>query len=196
VVEVPSQLKNPGTRLIGKLRDFFVKQYHALLQIRDHPSAIAGGVAIGIFFGFVFVPMKTALAVLTAWAFRASKVAALIAVTAHDILLPLAPILLRWEYDIGFWLLHHRLPQKIKMERHHFRPEQLLDSDFYKNWWQFWWRWFHDNLNMKFFLHVILPMLIGSATIAVPVAAIFYVLTLRIAKRAQAAHLEKEARNA
>ncbi len=173
------------------MRDWIVKQYHALLQIRDHPHAIAGGVAVGIFFGFAFVPMKTAFSILGAWLLRCSKMAAVIAVTAHDILFPVWPFILRWEYDIGFWILHHQWPEKIHIDKHHFRPEQLFAGETYRVWFRTLWLWIHDKTAMKIFAHIIGPMLIGSVIIGVPVAAVCYAITFQVAKRAQAARLEK-----
>ncbi|HWC58262.1 MAG TPA: DUF2062 domain-containing protein [Verrucomicrobiae bacterium] len=180
-------MKIPGSKLIGKVRDFIVKQYRALLQIRDKPHAIAGGVAVGIFFGFAFVPMKTAFSLLTAWLLRVSKIAAVIAVTAHDILLPVWPFFLRWEYIIGYCALHGQKPPPLRWERHQFRPEKLLVRDTYWHWW----RAIHDNLNVSFFAHIIGPMVVGSVIVGLPSAAIFYVVVLRIAKRAQAQNVEK-----
>ena len=84
-----------------------------LLAIRDTPEAIAGGVAIGIFFGFIpIVGLKTISAIFLAWLTRSNILAAVIAGAFHDIFLPLMPVIYRWEYDVGFWLLHnpHRWP--------------------------------------------------------------------------------------
>ena len=92
-----------------------------LVQLHDTPHAIAGGVAIGIFVGFLppFLPVKTLLSIFFAWIFRCSKVAAAIAVTGHDLLLPVWPLILRWEYVIGFWLLHHQMPPKLRLGHYH-----------------------------------------------------------------------------
>mgnify|MGYP001346057995 CR=1 FL=1 len=89
-----------------------------LLAIRDTPEAIAGGVAIGIFFGFTpLFGLKIALTILFAWLTRSNIIAAVIASAAHDILLPLMPVIMRWEYEVGFWLLSHphRLPPSLTM---------------------------------------------------------------------------------
>src|ERR1044071_4671354 len=77
-----------------------------LLAIRDTPNAIAGGVAIGIFFGFTpLLGLKTLLSIFFAWLTRSNIIAAVIAVTLHDVALPFMPVLFRWEYDIGYWIL-------------------------------------------------------------------------------------------
>src|SRR5512147_1520907 len=85
-----------------------------LLAIRDTPAAIAGGIAIGIFFGFTpLFGLKTLSAILFAWLTRCNIVAAAIAASLHDLLLPFMPFIYRWEYDLGYWLLHHEWPQRL-----------------------------------------------------------------------------------
>ena len=45
------------------MRDWFKRHSLKLLAIRDTPNAIAGGIAIGFFFGFTpFIGLKTLLA--------------------------------------------------------------------------------------------------------------------------------------
>src|SRR6266436_6614434 len=89
-----------------------------LLAIRDTPEAIAGGVAIGIFFGFTpLFGLKTLGAILFAWLTRSNILAAVIACTLHDVLWPFMPVIYRGEYDIGYWLLsqpHHWPPHMHK----------------------------------------------------------------------------------
>src|SRR5881409_2973801 len=88
------------------LRKWFNEHSLKLLAIRDTPNAIAGGVAIGIFFGFTpLVGLKTLLSIFVAWLTRCNILAAAIAVTLHDVALPFMPVLFRWEYNIGYWLL-------------------------------------------------------------------------------------------
>lgn len=99
-------------------------QIERLKQIRDAPRAVAGGVAIGIFLGFTpLFGLKTLLSILFAWMFRCSKVAAAIAVSFHDILTPVWPMVLRWEYDVGFWILSypHHFPQKFRVADTHIK---------------------------------------------------------------------------
>src|SRR5579859_3851323 len=79
-----------------------------LLAIRDTPEAIAGGVAIGIFFGFTpLFGLKTVSAILLAWLTGSNILAAVIAGAMHDLIIPLMPAVYLWEYDIGYWLLSH-----------------------------------------------------------------------------------------
>jgi uncharacterized protein (DUF2062 family) len=61
-------------------RRWFHEHSLKLLAIRDTPEAIAGGVAIGIFFGFVpIVGLKTVSAIFFAWLTRSNILAAVIA---------------------------------------------------------------------------------------------------------------------
>src|SRR5436190_11353010 len=79
-----------------------------VLAIRDTPEAIAGGVAIGIFFSLTpLFGLKTLLTIIVAWLTRSNVVAAFLASAAHNIALPLMPLLYRGEYDLGYWLLTH-----------------------------------------------------------------------------------------
>jgi len=75
-------------------------QWNTLKGLEDSPRAVAVGVAAGIFFGFTpLVGLKTLLAIGVAWLLHGNRLAAAVAVTLHDIVLPLMPVLLRWEYD-------------------------------------------------------------------------------------------------
>src|SRR5258708_16510194 len=86
------------------LREHWLK----LLAIRDTPEAIAGGVAIGIFFGFTpLFGLKTLSAMFFAWLTRSNIIAAMVAGALHDVILPFMPVIYRWEYDLGGVLLSH-----------------------------------------------------------------------------------------
>jgi hypothetical protein len=146
---------------------YYIRRWKGnLTQIRDTPHAIAGGVAIGFVFGFTpLLGFKTLLAVLIAWIFRCSKLSAALAVTFHDILLPIWPFMLRWQFQIGFLIISkpHRLPSKFSPK--HFNYENL-----------FTWK----------SLHVIWPTFIGSLVIATPIAFVLYFVVLEIVTRAHA----------
>ena len=146
----------------------FVKRYaERLKRIRAAPSAVAGGVALGMFWAFTpLVGLKTLLAVLCAWAFRWSKVSAALAVTFHDILTPVWPVFLRWEYQIGFWVLSHP---------HHF-PARLHEADVHI---RYWLRWST--------LEILWPTLVGSQVFAVPAALLSFWVVERLLRR----HFEK-----
>jgi uncharacterized protein (DUF2062 family) len=138
--------------------------WQRLLELRDTPHAIAGGVGIGVFYGFTpLFGIKTLLSLGTAWLARCSKLAAVITVSLHDVVAPLWPVLLRVEYQIGFWILSnpHHLPQKLKIH------DAKLSEMFH-------WAAFHK---------IGLPILIGSIVIAVPSALVCYAVAYWIARR-------------
>ena len=154
------------SRLSHSLAIQFLRLKQRLTRIRDTPHAIAGGVVIGLIFGFTpLFGFKTLIAVLIAWLLRCSKLSAALAVTFHDILLPIWPVILRWQFQIGFFLISrpHRLPPKFSPK--HFHYENLLS-----------WKT----------LHVLWPTFIGSIVLATPVSVIVYFLVLEIVKRANA----------
>jgi uncharacterized protein (DUF2062 family) len=137
-----------------------------LLAIRDTPEAIAGGVAIGIFIGFTpLIGLKTVLTILFAWLTRSNIVAAVIASAAHDILWPVMPVIFRWEYEVGFWLLSHP---------HHW-PPPLPRKGFELHTWR---NWTHLFTVGK-------PLLLGSVVCSAPVALLTYVFTQRLVARHQ-----------
>ena len=137
-----------------------------LLAIRDSPEAIAGGVAIGIFFGFVpLFGFKTLLAIFFAWLTRSNIVATVLAATAHEILFFMMPLIYLWEYDIGYWLLSnpHRWP--VSMLKMSWSPRE-------------WWTW--STLST-----VGPPLLLGSVVWAGPLALAGFFLMKSILSRHQ-----------
>src|ERR1041385_2007508 len=99
------------------LKRWFKEHSLKLLAIRDTPEAIAGGVAIGIFFGFTpLFGLKTLSAIFFAWLTRSNILAAVIAGTLHDLVLPFMPVIYRFEYQVGFWLLSqpHQWPPALR----------------------------------------------------------------------------------
>jgi uncharacterized protein (DUF2062 family) len=146
---------------------WFREKSRQLLQLKDTTHAIALGTAIGMFFGFVPLwGFKTLLALGVSRLVRANLLATAIAATLHDVALPLMPLLLRWEYDIGYWLLSHphELPPSLRLSHH--SPSV----------------WFHWST----FLTVGRPLLLGALIIAAPVAVATYYIMLLIVERARA----------
>ena len=140
-----------------------------LLAIRDTPNAIAGGLAIGIFFGFTpLVGMKTLLSIFFAWLTRSNIIAAVIAVTLHDVALPFMPVLFRWEYDIGYWILSdpHQWPPRLRELRWHARE------------WRSW----------TTFFSIGQPLLLGSVIVSTPVALLSFWVARRIVIRHHRKH--------
>jgi uncharacterized protein (DUF2062 family) len=143
---------------------WFRDKYEQLLRVKDAPRAIALGAAVGVFFGFIPLwGLKTLLAIGVARLLRGSLVAAAIAVTLHDVILPLVPLLLRWEYDIGYWLLHHphELPPHLHLHAH--SPAV----------------WFHWST----FFTVGRPLLLGALVIAAPSAVVTFYLVRTLLRR-------------
>lgn len=139
-----------------------------LLAIRDTPEAIAGGVAIGVLFGFSpLFGLKTLGAMLLAWLTRSNILAAVIAVTLHDLILPLMPFLYIWEYYLGYWVLNHEWPRREEPTSHiHLRLHELRD-------WS----------TLMHFGHTLTIDLVGSVLCGLPAAAIVYFVTKGIIVR-------------
>jgi len=137
-----------------------------LLAIRDTPQAIAGGVAIGIFFGFMPVfGLKTLSAIFFAWLTGSNILAAVIAGTLHDVILPFMPAIYLWEYDLGYWVLNHQWPP------HMHKPH---------------WEGFSWRMWTTFFKGVGKPMLVGGFIFAMPFAILSFFITRGIVTRHQA----------
>jgi uncharacterized protein (DUF2062 family) len=143
----------PQVGLWRRLQRWLRSHHMTLMTLPDTPHNIALGSAIGMFFGFTpLFTMKTLLAFLITWLFRANKTAAVITVTLHDVLLPLVPAMFFWQYKLGMWALYHRLPQ-----RPGFRRVSLGDF-----------------MEWTTFLTVGRPILVGSLFFAVPAALLVY----------------------
>ena len=139
-----------------------------VLAIRDTPNAIAGGVAIGLFFSLTpLFGFKTLLTMLFAWLTRSNLVAALIASAAHNLVWPFMPFLYRGEYDVGYWLMH---------SPHQF-PRGLIRTDWHGRKW----------LDWHFIYTVGKYALIGSLVCATPVGFATFLVTRRLV----AAHHQK-----
>ena len=141
----------PG--LWRRLLQWMRAHHMTLMTLPDTPHSIALGSAIGMFFGFTpLFGMKTLLSITLAWLLKSNKIAAVITVTLHDLLLPLVPAIFFWQYRLGMWALHGRLPQRAG-----FRRVPLSD---YMEW--------------TTFFTVGQPILIGSLFFAVPAAVLVY----------------------
>jgi uncharacterized protein (DUF2062 family) len=146
-----------------------------LLAIRDTPNAIAGGVAIGIYFSFApLFGIKTLSAIVLAWLTRSNIIAAVLAVTLHDVILPFMPVIYRWEYDIGYWLLS---------QPHHWPPPLHRVH----------WEGLSWHRLTSVFSGVGKPLLVGGCLCSAPVAALSFVLTRIFVARHQR---KKQAREA
>jgi uncharacterized protein (DUF2062 family) len=135
------------------LKRWLQAHHLTLMTLPDTPHSIALGSAIGMFFGFTpLFGMKTLLSILGAWLCKGNKIAAVITVTLHDLLLPVVPAMFFWQYKMGMWVLYGRVPQ-----RPGFRHVPLRD---YMEW--------------TTFLTVGRPLLVGSLFLALPAAVVVY----------------------
>ncbi len=120
-----------------------------------------------MFIGFTpLFGIKTLLSLGAAYLLRCNPIAAVIAVSLHDVVTPFWPVLLRIEYDLGFWVLSHPHHFPPKMETHHIHLAELMK-----------WTTFFD---------LGLPLLIGSLFLAAPAAALFYFVLLQILQAREA----------
>ena len=87
-------------------------------------------------------------------------VASVIGVSVHDLLLPIWPLILRWQFQIGFWLLSNP---------HHFAPK-LTRGDFK----------FSEIFQWDNFIDIGLPTAIGGVVIALPISVLSYLAVLAI----------------
>jgi uncharacterized protein (DUF2062 family) len=151
-----SQTTSDGDPRVSLWRRFkrWMRAHHmTIMTLPDTPHAIALGSAIGMFFGFTpLFGLKTLLSLALAWFLKGNKIAAFISVTLHDIIIPFWPAIFLWEYRMGMWTLHRRLP-----ERPGFRHVALRD---YMEW--------------TTFFTVGQPLLVGSLFLALPAAVVVY----------------------
>jgi|SRR5664279_2344664 len=169
--ENPGGEKAPRLTSWQRLKRWLQAHHLTLMTLPDTPHSIALGSAIGMFFGFTpLFGLKTILAFLTTWAFKANKTSAVITVQLHDILLPLVPAMFFWQYRLGMWALYHRMPQ-----RPGYRRVSLADF-----------------MEWTTFLTVGRPILIGSLFFALPAAVIVYFGLRAVLIRSNARRIEKE----
>jgi len=139
----------------------YVRKFHELLDAKDAPHSVAGGTSIGVFFGFLpIVGLKTLSAMGISLMTRCSVVASVVGVSLHDLFLPIWPLILRWQFQVGFWILSHP---------HHFAPP-LSKQDFH----------FSEILQLDNFVDIGLPLAVGGAVFATPISIITYGLVLFI----------------
>lgn len=157
--------------MFPKILQWFRSQIRRLSELRDRPHAVALGIASGTFFGFIpLFGFKTLLAMAAAKLSRGNVIAAAVAVTLHDVILPLAPVLLRWEYQLGSWLLHH--------PPHPAHPTAVAHQSVTM--------WFHWSTLFS----VGLPLIVGSVIIGAPFGIASYFLSLRMLERSAARKAE------
>lgn len=156
------------------LRRWFKEHSLKILAIRDTPRAIAGGVAIGVFFGFLPTPgIKTISTIFVAWLTGSNILAAVLASALHDIFIPVMPAIYLWEYKVGYWLLSSP----------HQWPPALHDMEWEGPVWHLW----------RKVLSMGKPLLAGGFVCSVPAGAITFWITQAIVSRHQVKRRAREA---
>jgi uncharacterized protein (DUF2062 family) len=145
--------------MLQRIIDHLCALWMRFMQQRDRPHAMAGGLSIGFFFGFIpTFGLKTVLTVGGALFMRCNVIAAIVGVTLHDLFFWTWPFLFRLEFQIGHWILSHPHAFAPKLVKADFRMSEIL-------------QWNH-------FIAVGLPLLVGSIVIALPLSLLMYVITL------------------
>ncbi len=159
--------------MFKKIAGYFQSLVSKLLNLHDAPHSLAGGVAIGMFMGFTpLFGLKTLLCIGAAYILRCNPIAAVIAVSLHDVVTPFWPVLLEIEYAIGARLLGF-----FDGVAH---PVSVTDFHL------------HDLMKWTTFSTVGMPMLVGSIFLSAPAAAITYGVMLPIFKRRERKRLERQ----
>lgn len=147
------------------------------MELPDRPHAVAMGVACGIAVGFTpLYGVKTLLAFALAFLFRGNRLAAVLVVNLHDVLLPFMPLIFIAQYRLGDWLMG---------KEHH-------ESTMVKLTWSNW----RESLSWTTFFNEGLPLLLGSLAFGIVAAPIAYYLTLKALQKAQARTARKRAAEA
>lgn len=148
-----------------------IRKFHELLDAKDAPHSVAGGTSIGVFFGFLPIfGLKTLGAMGISLMTRCSVVASVIGVSLHDIFLPIWPLILRYQFQVGFWILSNP---------HHFAPP-LRRDDFHLS----------EIFQWDSFVDIGLPLMVGGAVFATPISlasygTILFIMNRRAVRRRQ-----------
>jgi uncharacterized protein (DUF2062 family) len=155
-------------RSMSQAKRWLADHHMTLIAIADSPHSIALGSAIGIFFGFTpLASLKTLLSILAAWICRCNKIAAVIAVTVHDVLIFAMPAIYFAEYKLGCRILNR--PPRVRIHPWHFS--------------------IHDYLSLGSFSKFIWPALIGSMFLAIPSGLIGYLLVRMLVSRSRSSRV-------
>lgn len=157
--------------MFKKIAGHFRSLVSKLLNLRDAPHSLAGGVAIGMFMGFTpLFGLKILLSVGVAYLLRCNPIAAVIAVSLHDVVTPFWPVLLEFEYAIGARILgfFDGVAHPASVTEFHI----------------------HELMKWTTFFTIGLPMLLGSLFLSAPAAALSYAVMLPIFKKRERRRLE------
>ena len=159
--------------MLKRIAGYFRSLVSKLLNLHDAPHSLAGGVAIGMFMGFTpLFGLKTLLCIGAAYILRCNPIAAVIAVSLHDVVTPFWPVLLEIEYAIG-----SRIVGFFDGMVH---PSSVTEFHI------------HELMKWTTFLTIGLPMLIGSLFLSAPAAAISYAVMLPVFKKRERRRIERQ----
>ncbi|KPK00581.1 MAG: hypothetical protein AMJ60_00510 [Desulfobacterales bacterium SG8_35] len=153
--------------------------YLRFIRLKGHPSVLARGVAVGTFIGITpTIPFHTILALIFAFIFRGSKIAALLSTIVVSNPITLLPLYyLSWQ--IGNWLL----PGKHSWDDVSELINLVVSGSGYKE-------------TLEALSHVginSLTVLIGGGIVlALPFTIVFYCLSYKIFSSIQKKRLEKK----
>jgi uncharacterized protein (DUF2062 family) len=142
--------------MIRRMWNHFQDMTRRLLEEDGSPHQLAGGIAVGLFFGFTpLFGVKTLLCLGVTMAMGWNPFAAVVALCFWDLFAPIHPMMLMFQYEIGYWILArpHHLPPHLDVDALH-HPVELLHWTTY--------------------LHAGLPLLVGALVTALPVALLGY----------------------
>jgi hypothetical protein len=152
----PSSLKEERLSRVSRLKTYFNPQdfVNRIKHLNGDPHDVALGMAIGVFIGVTpTIPLHTALALLLAFVFRASKPAAMIGVWISN---PVTiPVFYLGSYKAGAFLLGISMPFDLKYD-------SIMEL-------------------AKVGLDATLAMLLGGVVIGIPPAVGAYYITKRLA---------------
>jgi hypothetical protein len=152
----PSSKKRERLPWVARLKRYFNPHdfVNRIKHLNGDPHDVALGMAIGVFIGVTpTIPLHTALALLLAFVFRASKPAAMIGVWISN---PLTiPVFYLGSYQVGAWMLGISMPFDLKYD-------SIMEL-------------------AKVGLDATLAMLLGGVVIGIPPAVASYYITKRLA---------------
>jgi len=170
--------------MIHKPIRWIKKKFTTVMELRDDKTSVAAGIAIGFFWGFTpLLGLKTILAFLTAWATRKNKIAAVAAVSAHDLFLPIYPFYLDLSYRVGSLILGTEYPKAFG------KALKLIGNPLVGHSHEGWLTWLHklwDNI------HLLNPLLLGTTLLAIPPCVATYFISLYTIDRLAAIQAHKE----
>jgi len=171
--------------MIHKPIRWIKKKFTTVMELRDDKKSVAAGVAIGIYWGFTPLwGLKTLLALLTAWVTRKNKIAAVAAVSAHDLLIPFYFFYLDLSYRVGSLILGTEYPKAFG------KVLKLIGNPILGHSKEGWLTWFH---NLWENIHLLNPLLLGTSLLAIPPSIAAYFISLYTIDRLAALQARKEA---